>query len=253
MQADERNRAGGRLPADDEVLDAADRPRLSPQLTMGGGERDGCARGRLGKTRSRHWSCGQGCSGQVRCGQDRRGQRRRGRPCSGSRGGRRGTGTGRAPAVRLPVVVRLEPGDEVLDRHGDEPVLPPEGEQRIETHHRAVVVDELGDDGDRLQAGEPGEFDARLGVAGSLAHPAVLRDEREDVPGSGERLRARPGLGEHADGLRAVGGADAGARVFDRVAGHGVGGALGILVDRGHRRQLEGARPCRSHRGADHA
>ena len=42
----------------------------------------------------------------------------------------------------------------------------------------------------RVEAGEPGEVDRRLGLAGALEHAAVLGPQREDVAGLHQRLRA---------------------------------------------------------------
>ena len=53
-------------------------------------------------------------------------------------------------------------------------------------HHRAVVVDELADDADRREAGEPAQVDGRLGVAGPGEHAAVPRPQRHDVAGSAQ-------------------------------------------------------------------
>ena len=49
------------------------------------------------------------------------------------------------------------------------------------SRHGAVVVEDLDDHGGRLEAREPREIAARLGMAGARQHAAGLRHEREDV------------------------------------------------------------------------
>ena len=51
---------------------------------------------------------------------------------------------------------------------------------------RAVVVEHLADDGDRREAGEPGEVDRGLGVAAALEHAAGAGPQREHVTGPHE-------------------------------------------------------------------
>ena len=103
------------------------------------------------------------------------------------------------------------------------------------------------------QPGQPGQVDGGLGVAGALEHAAGAGAQREDVAGPAQV--ARPGArgAQHPDGVRAVGGADAGAHALARVHGHGEGGALAVLVHRGHRRQLEPVGPLVAHRDAHDA
>ena len=101
---------------------------------------------------------------------------------------RRDPRLGHAPHELL--AVAAEP-DEVGDRHEHEAVL---GRERLELRaalHRAVVVHDLGEHARRVPAGEPGEVDGRLGVAGALQHAAVAVAQREDVPGPGEVGRRR--------------------------------------------------------------
>ena len=56
-------------------------------------------------------------------------------------------------------------GDEVLDRDDLEAVLAGEGDELGEPLHRAVVVDDFGEDAGGLEPGEAREIDAGLGVA----------------------------------------------------------------------------------------
>ena len=52
--------------------------------------------------------------------------------------------------------------------------------------HRAVVLDELADDADRREAGEPAQVDGGLGVAGPHEHAAGARPQRHEVAGSAQ-------------------------------------------------------------------
>ena len=63
---------------------------------------------------------------------------------------------------------------------------------------------------DGIEAGEPGDVDRRLGMAGADQHAAVARDQREDVAGRDDMLAALGGVDRDRDGARAVGGGDAG-------------------------------------------
>ena len=60
-------------------------------------------------------------------------------------------------------------------------------------HHRAVVIGELADDGDRRQARELAEVDRRLGMARAHQDAAILGD-RAERRGRGGRNRWRPML-----------------------------------------------------------
>ena len=73
--------------------------------------------------------------------------------------------------------------DELLDGAEPEFVFFREAAQLREAGHCAVVVHDLADDAHRPAAGEPGEIDCRLGVAGALEDAAGLGAQREDVAG----------------------------------------------------------------------
>ena len=95
--------------------------------------------------------------------------------------------------------------------------------------HRAVVVHHLADHAGRVQAGEAGEVDGGLGVAGALEHAARLGLQREDVARAGRgRAGAVVGVDRDLDGVGAVVGGDAGG---DALAG----------LDRDGERRLRGA------------
>src|SRR5262249_51179408 len=76
--------------------------------------------------------------------------------------------------------------DEVGDR--DEVQVVPGGEplELRQPGHRAVVVHHLREHARGREAGEAGEVDGRLGVAGPLEHAAFPVPQREDVAGASE-------------------------------------------------------------------
>ena len=76
--------------------------------------------------------------------------------------------------------------------------------------HRPVLVHDLADHAGRDQAGEPRQVDARLGVAGALERPAVLRLQREDVAGDVQVVGAGVRVDRDLDRARAVVGGDPG-------------------------------------------
>ena len=82
-------------------------------------------------------------------------------------------------------------------------------------------MEHLADHRDRREAGEPGEVDRGLGVAAPLEHAARAGAQREHVArAAGSRSGAASGSRTRRIVMRAVGGADAAARV-DVVDRHG--------------------------------
>ena len=63
-------------------------------------------------------------------------------------------------------------------------------DQVVAARHRAVVVQDLDDDGRRLEAGEPREIAACFRVARAREHAAGLRHQREDVARLAQVARA---------------------------------------------------------------
>ena len=61
--------------------------------------------------------------------------------------------------------------DEIGDRDDDELVLVREALEVGQARHRAVVVHDLREHARGLEAGEAGEVDGGLGVAGALSTP----------------------------------------------------------------------------------
>ena len=75
--------------------------------------------------------------------------------------------------------------------------------------HRAVLFHDLADDAAGVEPGEPREIDRAFGLTGAHEHAAGARAEREDVAGRDELLGLAVGARRDADGVRAIGGADA--------------------------------------------
>ena len=101
-------------------------------------------------------------------------------------------------------------GDQVGDRDHLQPVALAVRDQVRHPGHGPVVVHDLADHARRVEAGEPGEVDRGLGLAGALEHPAVLGPQREHVAGLHQGLGRRAGVDRDLDRVRAVGGRDPG-------------------------------------------
>jgi hypothetical protein len=129
--------------------------------------------------------------------------------------------------------------DQVGDGDQGEGVLGAELLQVRHPHHGAVVVDQLAEHASRASPGEPGQVDRRLGVPGPAQHPALPGTQRHHVSRPGQVGRAGAGVGEQPDGVRPVGGRDAGADPLAGVHGHRVGGAPAVLVGVVHGRQVQ--------------
>ncbi len=105
--------------------------------------------------------------------------------------------------------------------------------------HRPVLVHDLADDARGIQAGEPGEVDGRLRLAGPLQHAAGLRAEREDVARLDEVVRHRAGVDRDLDRACAIVGGDARRDSLARLDRDRERGPEGRLVVVGHRPQLQ--------------
>ena len=127
-------------------------------------------------------------------------------------------------------------GDEVLHRDQAKAVAPRETLELRHPRHRSIRVRDLADDPYRGQPGEPAEVDGGLGLPGAYEDAPVTRLERKNVPGLHDIVRFRFGIGQHLDGLRAVGGADPRRNTLARVDAHGESGAEPCFVARDHLR-----------------
>lgn len=102
-----------------------------------------------------------------------------------------------------------------------------------QTRHGAVVVHDLADDAGGLEAGEPRQIDRALGLAGAHQRPAALGTQREDVARGDQILGAGVLAHRGEDGVRAVGGRDAGGDALGGLDRHREGGAeLAAVVAR---------------------
>ena len=91
----------------------------------------------------------------------------------------------------------------------------------------------------RVQAGQPGEVDGRLGLAGAPQDAARLRAQREDVAGLDERVGALARVDRDLDRVRAVVRGDAGGHALARLDRDGERRAVRGLVAVGHLAQPE--------------
>ena len=133
--------------------------------------------------------------------------------------------------------VLAPPLDQVGDGDQRQAVLVGEDPQFVGLGHRALVLlaDDLADRAGRLQAGQPGQVDGGLGVAGAAQHPTVLGAQRNHVTGPGEVVGDTGRVGELAHGGSAVRCRNPRSDIHFRVDGDGVGGAVLVLVHRIHR------------------
>ena len=102
-------------------------------------------------------------------------------------------------------------------------------------------IEDLADDPGRIEAGQPGEIDAGLGLAHPLKHAAGPGAKRKDVPRAAEVGGNRRGVDGHVDGGGAVAGRDAGGHPESALGvdadGEGGGQLLGVAL--GHLGQAE--------------
>src|SRR3546814_8500326 len=65
---------------------------------------------------------------------------------------------------------------------------------------RAVLVHDLADHARRIEPGEPRDIDRGLGMPGAHQHPALARDQREDVARRHDLVGAVGGIDRDRDG-----------------------------------------------------
>ena len=112
----------------------------------------------------------------------------------------------------------------------------------------AVVVHDLGQHPGRIETGQMGQVDRRLGVAGPLEHPAGLVPKRIDVSGSGQVVGAAcPGSIRTWMVRAAIGRRDAGSGPLSGIDAHGEGGAADVGAVEDHHRQVELVEPLPRH------
>jgi hypothetical protein len=148
---------------------------------------------------------------------------------------------------------RRRVSDQVGDRADLELVLRCERLEVGAPRHRAVVVHDLDDDGGRVEAREPREVTAGLGVSGPGQHATGLRHHRKYVPGLAQVLGTRIGLHRRDHRVRAVVRRDAGGDAFRRFDGQREVGAMLAVRLADHQRQAQLAAALRGQREADEA
>ena len=144
-------------------------------------------------------------------------------------------------------------GDEVADGADLEAVIAREAHQVVEPGHGPVLAHDLADHARRIEPGEPRDIDRRFGMAGADQHAAGARDQREDVAGRDQGLRAVVRIDRHRDGAGAVGGADSGRNALARLDRDGEGGLVAAAVGAGHRLEPERVDAFLAKREADQA
>ncbi len=117
--------------------------------------------------------------------------------------------------------------------------------------HRAVVVQHLDDHRRRLEAGEPREVAAGLGVARARQHAARPRHQRKHVAGLAQVLGPRVGRDRGAHRARAVLRRDAGGDALRGLDAHGEVRAVPVLGLAHHQRQPQPPAAVLGERQAD--
>jgi len=161
---------------------------------------------------------------------------------------------GRQPGVDHPLdqLLGASPvGDQLGDSDHLQPMLLAVWDQVRNARHRAVVVHHLADHPGRGEAGEAGQVDARLGVAGALEHAAVFGPQREHVTGNDDVPRSGAGIDRDLDRVGAVVGGDARADPAGGLDRHRERSLQRRLVLRRHQVEAEPLAAFRGQRQAD--
>ena len=137
------------------------------------------------------------------------------------------------PLARAPV------GDEGFDRAELQLVFAAEFQQLGQPRHGAVGVEDFAEHARRGKPGEPREIDAGLGVSGAPQDAPGFCAQWKDVAGLDEVVRRGFGVGENADGFRAVVRADAGRDIFRGIDGDGEVGAVAFAILEHHALEAE--------------
>src|SRR5579883_542715 len=153
-------------------------------------------------------------------------------------------------AADEPLVLHAVP-DQLRDRNHLQSVALAELLELRNPRHGAVRVHDLADHAGRLEPGERGQIDGRLGLRGAHPHAAFPRAQGKDVAGAGQVRRAAIGVDRLQDGAGAVGGRNTGRHAVARVDRFAEGGAEIGRIRRTHQRQAEGIAPLRRERQAD--
>ena len=144
------------------------------------------------------------------------------------------------------------PGDKGSHGQDAQSVAAGEHFQIGQAGHLAVVAHDFADDRDGLEAGEPGEVEGGLGMAGPPQDAAGDTLQRENVAGTDE-IAGRGGVvGQQADGPGPIEGADAGGDALTGVHRYGECGPVAVLfIQRHHAAEPQAAEPLFLHGHAD--
>src|SRR5512145_803688 len=86
--------------------------------------------------------------------------------------------------------------------------------------HGSILVHDLADYAGRAQPSEAGQIDGPFGLAGSNENATVTRAQRVHMPRHYQVFGRRARVGSSANGMRAIGGTDAGANASPRLDAH---------------------------------
>lgn len=100
--------------------------------------------------------------------------------------------------------------DEVFNGAKFELVLYGKGAKFGQASHRAVVVHDFADDGNRAATGQASQVDGGFGMSGALENAAIFGPQREDVARLDKVFGDSGGIGQDANGLGAICGANSG-------------------------------------------
>ena len=109
-----------------------------------------------------------------------------------------------------------------------------EAQQLWQTGHRAVIIHDFTDHPCGSQARQGGQINGRLSMSGSAQDPSSLGSQREDMPGLDEICGCGRWVHHDLDGLRSIGGADAGADAFGSIDADLEVGLISVAVLNNH-------------------
>ena len=114
-----------------------------------------------------------------------------------------------------------------------------EGSHLRTAHNRAVVVDQLADCCDWLDARQPTQIDRRLGMARAHQNPAILGDQRENVAGPDEIRRTGIAVCKVADRRGPFFGRNTGRRSVPIIDRNREGRSVDRVVVRNHGSEMQ--------------
>ena len=121
------------------------------------------------------------------------------------------------------------------DRAHLEPVAACEGDKIVHPRHGAIVLHDLADHARGIEPGQPRDIDRCFGVTGADQHPAVARDQREDVAGGDDVISAVLPASIATETVRArSAGGNAGGHALTRLDRDGEGGFVPRAVGAAH-------------------